>query len=529
MSVNQEAAYRAGPGSAVPDPRRWRALALLAIADFVVILDATIVNVALPSIGRGLHASTSDLSWVTSAYILTFGGLLMLGGRFADLFGRRRLFIGGLVLFGLASLAGGLSTSIGELIAFRALQGAGAAMLAPAARSIVVTLFEEGPERSRALGIWAAVAGSGSVVGLILGGVLTSSLGWRWVLFINVPITLGAAALAPVLIRESRAETTDRSIDYAGAALVTGGLVAILYALVHAGNAGWGSAETIGLLGLGAALLAVFTWVEGKVRAPLVPLRIFRIGQVRGANIAMPMVAAMVGFFFVFTLYLQDVLGYSAIEAGMASVPLGLILIIVAGLSSSVAERLGAKRVLLSGLAVFTGGVAWMTRISIHSAYLTDILGPILLIGTGLGLVFIALTIASVSGIEAEHSGVAGRLINMTQQAGGAIGLAVITAIITSHVHHYGPGPASFTGGLRDALIAAALIGAASLAGRPGTPAGPGTQSHPAGSSGPLRHLKGPRRCPPPGLGWSRVGGIVGCVSGASRIGSGRYVSSTSS
>ncbi|MFY9929574.1 MAG: MFS transporter [Streptosporangiaceae bacterium] len=465
MSVNQEAAYRAGPGSAVPDPRRWRALALLAIADFVVILDATIVNVALPSIGRGLHASTSDLSWVTSAYILTFGGLLMLGGRLADLFGRRRLFIGGLVLFGLASLAGGLSTQIGELIAFRALQGAGAAMLAPAARSIVVTLFEEGPERSRALGIWAAVAGSGSVVGLILGGVLTSSLGWRWVLFINVPITLGAAALAPVLIRESRAETTDRSIDYAGGALVTGGLVAILYALVHAGNAGWGSAETIGLLGLGAALLAVFTWVEGKVRSPLVPLRIFRIGQVRGANIAMLMVAAaMVGFFFVFTLYLQDVLGYSAIKAGMASVPLGLILIIVAGLSSSVAERLGAKPVLVSGLAVFTGGVAWMTRISIHSAYLTDILGPILGIGIGLGLVFIALTIASVSGIEAEHSGVAGGLINMTQQVGGAIGLAVITAIITSHVHHYGPGPASFTGGLRDALIAAALIGAASLA-----------------------------------------------------------------
>lgn len=322
MSVNQEAANRAGPGSAVPDPRRWRALGLLAIADFVVILDATIVNVALPSIGRGLHASTSDLSWVTSAYILAFGGLLMLGGRLADLFGRRRLFIGGLVLFGLASLAGGLSTSIGELIAFRALQGAGAAMLAPAARSIVVTLFEEGPERSRALGIWAAVAGSGSVVGLILGGVLTSSLGWRWVLFINVPITLGAAALAPVLIRESRAETTDRSIDYAGAALVTGGLVAILYALVNAGSVGWGSAETIGLLGLGAVLLGVFAWVEGKVRAPIVPLRIFRVGQVRGANIAMLMLAsAMVGFFFILALYLQDVLGYSAVKAGMASVP----------------------------------------------------------------------------------------------------------------------------------------------------------------------------------------------------------------
>lgn len=465
MSVNHAEAHLTPPGSASPDPRRWMALALLAIADFVVILDATIVNVALPSIGRDLHASTSDLSWVTSAYILTFGGLLMLGGRVADLFGRRRLFIAGLALFGLASLAGGLSTSIGVLIAFRALQGAGAAMMAPAARSIVVTLFEEGPERSRALGIWAAVAGSGSVVGLILGGVLTSELNWRWVLFINVPVTLGAAALAPVLISESRAETTRRSVDYAGAVLVTGGLVAILYALVNAGNVGWGSAETIGLLCLGAALLAVFTWVEGKIRTPLVPLRILRIGPVRGANIAMLMLAsAMVGFFFIFALYLQDVLGYSAVKAGLASVPLGLILFVVAGASSSAAERLGPKPVLLSGLAFFTAGVAWMTRISTHSSYLTVVLGPSLLIGTGLGLAFIALTIASVSGIEAGHSGVAGGLINMTQQVGGSIGLAVITAVITSHVHTHGPGLGSFTGGLRDALTVAAIIGAASFA-----------------------------------------------------------------
>jgi EmrB/QacA subfamily drug resistance transporter len=453
------------PTSASPDPRRWTALALLAIADFVVILDATIVNVALPSIGRSLHASTSGLSWVVSAYILAFGGLLMLGGRLADLFGRRRLFIGGLILFGLASLAGGLSSSIGELIAFRALQGVGAAMLAPAARSIVVTLFEEGPERSKALGIWAAVAGSGSVVGLILGGVLTSSLGWQWVLFVNVPVTLGAAALALILISESRADETDRSVDYAGAALVTAGLVAILYALVNAGNVGWASTETIGLLGIGAILLAVFAWAEGKVRAPLVPLRIFGVGQVRGANIAMVMLAAaMVGFFFVLTLYLQDVLRYSAIKAGIASVPLGLVLITVAGLSGPVAERLGAKPVLLSGLTVFTIGVAWMTRISIQGAYLTDILGPSLLVGIGLALAFVALTIASVSGIEAEHSGVAGGLINMTQQVGGSIGLAVITAVITSHAHGHVPSLVTFTGGLRDALTVAALIAAASVA-----------------------------------------------------------------
>ena len=454
------------PGfSADPDPRRWKALALLAVADFVVVLDATIVNVALPSIGRSLHASTSELSWVVSAYILAFGGLLMLGGRLADLFGRRRLFIGGLILFGLASLAGGLSTSIGELIAFRAIQGAGAAMLAPAARSIVVTLFEEGAERSKALGIWAAVAGSGSVVGLILGGVFTSTLGWQWVLFVNVPVTLGAAALAPFLILESRADGADHSVDYAGAALGTGGLIALLYALVNAGTVGWSSGQTIGLLGLGSILLAAFAWVESRVRSPLVPLRIFRIGPVRGANIAMLlMAAAMVGLFFVLTLYLQDVRGYSAIKAGLASVPLGVVLITVAGTSGPVAERIGVKPVLLSGLAIFTVGVAWMSRISVHGSYLTDVLGPSLIVGAGLALSFVALTIASVSGIEADDSGVAGGLINMTQEVGGAIGLAIITAVITSHVRGHTPGLDTFNGGLREALSVAAVMGAASVA-----------------------------------------------------------------
>jgi EmrB/QacA subfamily drug resistance transporter len=389
----------------------------------------------------------------------------MLGGRLADLFGRRRLFIGGLILFGLASLAGGLSTSIGELIAFRAIEGAGAAMLAPAARSIVVTLFEEGPERSKALGIWAAVAGSGSVVGLILGGVFTSTLGWQWVLFVNVPVTLGAAALAPFLIDESRAETTDHSVDYAGAVLSAGGLVAVLYALVNAGTVGWGSGQTIGLLSLGVILLAVFVWVEGKVRSPLVPLRIFRVGDVRGANIAMLlMAAAMVGLFFVLTLYLQDVKGYSAIKAGLASVPLGVVLITVAGTSGPVAERTGVKPVLLSGLAIFTVGVAWMSRISVHGSYLADVLGPSLVIGAGLALSFVALTIASVSGIEADEPGVAGGLINMTQEVGGAIGLAIITAVITSRVHGHLPGLDAFNGGLRWALSVAAVTGAASVA-----------------------------------------------------------------
>jgi EmrB/QacA subfamily drug resistance transporter len=448
----------------LPDPRRWLALALLAIADFVVILDGTIVNVALPSIGTHLHASTSALSWVISAYVLSFGGLLLLGGRLADVFGRRRLFIAGLIVFGLASLAAGLSSSIGELIALRAVQGAGAAALAPAARSIITTLFEEGPERGKAMGIWAAVAGSGSVVGLVLGGVLTSTLGWSWVLFVNVPVTLLAAALAPRLISESRAESTERSIDVTGAILVSGGLLAVLYALVNANTAGWGSVQTVGLLGLGAVLLVAFLWVEGKLRSPLVALDIFRNGQVRGANIAMVLIAAaMIGMFFVLSLYQQELQGYSALKAGLSGLPLGLVLITVAGLAGPVTERLGAKPVLLTGLAVFTAGVAWLSRIPLHGSYLTDVLGPSLIIATGLGLAFVAVTIAAADGIETEHAGLAGGLINMTQQVGGAIGLAVITVVATSHTHTGIQSAAAINDGFRAALLLAAGIAGAAV------------------------------------------------------------------
>ena len=445
---------------ASPNPRRWKALALLAVADFVVVLDATIVNIALPSIGRDLHASNSELSWVISTYILAFGGLLMLGGRLADLFGRRKLFIVGLIMFGLASLAGGLPTSIAELIAFRALQGAGAAALAPAARSIVTILFEEGPERSKALGIWAAVAGSGSVVGLILGGVLTSSLGWQWVLFVNVPVVLIAAALAPGLIDESRAQSTDRTIDWTGAILVTGGLVAALYALVRASDAGWGSVQTVGLLALGGGLLALFVWTESRLASPLVPLRIFRLHQVRGANIAMVLMAgAMVGLFFILTLYQQELEGYSALKAGLAQLPLGLVLIAVAGAAGPFTERVGARRVLVTGLVIFTAGVAWLSRIPLHGSYLADVLGPSLLIAVGLGLGFVALTIASTAGVDGNDAGLAGALINTTQQIGGATGLAVIASVAASYTHT-AHGPAAINDGFQAALIVAAGIAA---------------------------------------------------------------------
>jgi EmrB/QacA subfamily drug resistance transporter len=435
----------------------------VALADFVVILDATIVNIALPSIGRHFHASITELSWVVSAYILAFGGLLMLGGRLADLFGRRRLFVTGLVVFGFASLAGGLSSSIGELIAFRAIQGMGAAMLAPAARSIVQVLFEEGAERSKAMGIWAAVAGSGTVVGLILGGVLTSEFGWQWVFWVNVPVTFGAAVVAYWLVSESRAEVENRSLDVAGAFLVASGLVAVLYALVNANSAGWVSAQTLGLLGLGAVLLASFVWVESKVVAPLMPLHIFHLPNVRGANIAMVLTAAaMVGMFFVLSLYQQQLEGYSALSAGLSALPLAIVLVVVAGAAGPLTERMGPKPVLLAGLSAFTLGVAWLSRIPVHGSYVANLLGPDVIIGLGLGLTFVSITIASTLGVSNDRAGLAGGLINTTKQIGGAIGLAVITTVAASHagaVHS----AASVDSGFRAGLLVAAGIGAAAI------------------------------------------------------------------
>ena len=447
--------------TAPPDPRRWWALILLAVADFVVILDATIVNVALPTIGTDLHAGTGDLAWVVSAYVLAFGGLLLLGGRLADLFGRRRLFIAGLTLFGLASLAGGFATSIEQLIAARVVQGIGAAALAPAARSMLTVVFPAGAERARAMGVWAAVAGSGSVVGLVLGGILTTGLGWAWVLWVNVPIVLIAAAITPRLLDESRADAPDRSVDVVGAVLVTGSLVSALYALVQAGEAGWGSAQTVGLLALAAGLLALFVLVESRVAAPLVPLQVFRLGDVRGANIAMTvMAAAMVGLFFVLVLYTQQVLGWSALTSGLSQLPMGLALMTVAGLAGPLTERIGAKPVLVLGLAVFTAGLAWYAQLPAHGSYVADLLGPSLVVATGLGLAFVALTVASVSGVDPDHLGLAGGLITTTQQIGGALGLAIVTAVVASQTHGDSAGMSGIDDGLRAALFVVAGVAA---------------------------------------------------------------------
>ena len=415
------------------DPRRWAALALLALAQFVVVLDASIMNIALPSIGRAFDTPTEELSWVINAYVLTFGGFLLLAGRVADLLGRRRVFIAGLGLFGLASLAGGMSTGEGQLIAARAVQGLGAAILAPSALSIVTTIFREGAERNKALSVWGAVAGAGGVAGVLLGGVLTDAFGWEAVLLVNVPVALVAVLLAPRFIDESRADMAERSFDLAGATTVTGGLAALVYGLVEAAEAGWTSGRTLAAFGAAALLLVAFVVVERRASAPLVPFRVFRLRSVSGANLAMTLAgASMFGLFFVLSIYMQQILGYDALEAGLAQLPLALTLVVSASAASPLVERVGVKPVLLAGLLLFAAGLGWLAFIPADGTLLADILGPSLLIGAGLGLAFVPLTIAAVSGVSRDESGLASGLINTTQQIGGALGLAVLVAVATS-------------------------------------------------------------------------------------------------
>ena len=410
--------------------RRWQALALLAMTQFVVVLDAAIVNVALPSIGTALDFSQQNLQWVVNAYVLTFGGFLLLGGRAADLLGRRRMFMVGLIVFALASLAGGLAQTEGQLIAARAVQGLGGAILAPAALSIVAATFVEGAERNKAMGVWGAVAGSGGAAGVLLGGVLTDGLGWEWVFWVNVPIALGAAAIAPRLIGESRAHDLARRFDVAGALSVTVGLTVLVYALVDAESAGWGSTQTIALLAIAVALLAAFVVIELRSQQPLVPFRIFRNRPLLAANVTMLVfVAALFAMFFFISLYMQQVLGFEPLEAGLAYLPLSAGIIIAAGVASQLTTRLGVKPVLVPGLVLITIGLAWFSRVSAGGSFVADVLGPSVVCAVGAGMVFVPITIAAVAGVEERESGLASGLINTSQQIGGAIGLAILATI----------------------------------------------------------------------------------------------------
>ncbi|HEX7293793.1 MAG TPA: MFS transporter [Solirubrobacterales bacterium] len=443
--------------------RRWIALGLLCMAQFVVVLDASIVNVALPTIGEALDFTESNLSWVVNAYVLTFGGFLLLGGRMADLLGRRRVFMGGLVLFALASLAGGLATNAGQLIAARAVQGLGAAILSPAALSIVATTFRDGAERNKALGVWGAVAGSGGAAGVLLGGVLTDGLGWEWVLWVNVPIGIAAAAVAPSLIAESRDEDEVRTFDAAGAVSITAGLSILVYALVDANNAGWGSAQTIGLLCLSALLLIAFVAIELRSAKPLVPFSIFRIRTLTGANVVGLLVgASLFSMFFFISLYMQQVLGYSAIHAGLSYLPLSLVIIASAGIASQLVTKIGYKPVLATGLLFIFVGLLWFSRVSVGGGFTTDILGPSLFAAAGLGFAFVTTTIAAVSGVEEKEAGLASGLINTSQQIGGALGLAVLSTIAVSRTEDLTtagpPGADALTEGFQAAFLGGAGI-----------------------------------------------------------------------
>jgi EmrB/QacA subfamily drug resistance transporter len=448
--------------------RKWLALALLAAAQFVVVLDASIVNVALPSIGTALNFSQDNLSWVINAYTLTFGGFLLLGGRMADLLGRRRLFVGGLILFAGASFAGGLAQSDVWLIAARAVQGLGAALLSPAALSLVTEIFEEGPERNKALGVWGAVAGSGGAAGVLLGGMLTQWAGWEWVLFVNVPIGLAAAFLAPRLLPESKNEGA-RHFDIAGAVSVTAGLSLLVYSLVNANSAGWGSSTTLGLLAVAVVLIVAFVLVELRTKAPLVPFPgIFRVRTIRGINLTGLLIAmALFSMFFFISLYMQQVLGYDALKAGVAYLPLAVGIIISAGLASTLITRFGVKPVLVLGLLLTAIGLFWFAQISPNGSYVGDILFPALISAFGLGFAFVPMTVAAVAGVEPHEAGLASGLINTSQQVGGALGLAILAAIANSRTDSLSKAgdamPVALTEGFQSALLVGsgfAVVGA---------------------------------------------------------------------
>ena len=413
------------------------ALLLLAMTQFVLVIDASIVNVAMPSIGRALKFSQADLSWVVNAYTLTFGGCLLLGGRLADLLGRRRMFTIGLILFSGASLAGGLAQSEAWLIAARAVQGLGGAIVSPAALSIIITTFSEGPERNRALGVWGAVAGAGGAAGVLLGGILTTGLSWRWVLFVNVPIGLASASLAPRLLPESRAQTDTRSFDLPGAVTVTAGLALLVYALVDAVNVGWGSTTTLVRLAGTVVLIGTFLVLESRRRSPLMPFSIFRLPTLRGSNtVALLIGMSLFSMFFFISLYMQQVLHYSALKAGLSYLPLAVGIIVAAGAASAAVTRLGFKPVLITGLLLIAGALLWFSRVPAYGgSFMSNLLGPSLLAAFGLGLSFVPVTIGAMIGTRPHEAGLASGLVNTAQQVGGALGLALLSTVANSRTH----------------------------------------------------------------------------------------------
>jgi EmrB/QacA subfamily drug resistance transporter len=420
-----------------PDPKRWQALAVLSVAYLMVVLDVSIVNVALPSIQKSLHFSTSGLEWVVSGYALTFGGFLLLGGRSGDLLGRRRVFMAGLVLFSVFSLLCGLATSPALLITTRALQGAAGAVLSPSVFSIVSVTFQEGSERNRALGILGAVSGSGAAIGLLLGGVLTEFVGWEWIFFVNVPIGLGVLLVVPRVVRESRAPELARHFDVAGAVTVTAGLMLLVYALTRAPSVGWGSAETIASFVGFAVLTAAAVFIEQRSRSPLVDLKIFRRRTLTAANvIGLLLGTILFGMFFLLTLYQQDVLGFSPLTTGVHNLAIALTVIVASTISQALVTRVGVKPVLMVGLALLGGGLAYFTQIPVNGHYFWNLFPGFLLIGVGLGFAFVPVSIAALSGVTSREAGLASGLITTSQQIGGGLGLAILTTVSTTRTNN---------------------------------------------------------------------------------------------
>ena len=443
--------------------RHWLVtVVVVCLAQFMVILDATITNVALPSIQSDLHFGAADLQWVVNVYMLVFGGFLLLGGRAGDLFGRRKLFLAGVSLFTFASLLDGLATSPGFLVGARALQGLGAALVAPAALSIITTTVPEGPDRAKALGAFAAISGGGGAVGLLLGGLLTDALSWEWVFFVIVPVGLITLALALRFVPESRADDRRGGFDLIGATLVTSGLVLLTYAIVKAQDFGWGSPRTLGL-GAGAlALLVAFAFVQNHREAPLVKLSIFRTRTLTTANaVTLLLLSGMNAFFFFGSLYFQQIKGYNALESGAAFVPMTVGIIAGSVISQRLIARFGVKAVLLGGMILGAAGLAWMTGLTPESDYATGFLPGILLLALGIGNAFVPLTLVATGGVAPDDQGLASGLFNTSQQIGGALGLAVLSTFAISATNGFG-------GARADALVhgytVAFAIGAGLLA-----------------------------------------------------------------
>jgi EmrB/QacA subfamily drug resistance transporter len=450
-----------------PDPRRWQALALVCVAMFMTVLDVSIVNVALPSIKTALSVAEKDLQWIITAYSIAFGGFLLLGGRAGDLLGRRRMFMIGIALFSVASLACGLAGSIGVLVAARVGQGLGAAIISPATLSIIMTTFEEGSERNKALGIWGAMGGSGAAAGVLFGGILTKYAGWEWIFFVNVPVGAIVLALTRPLVRESRMPGL-RGFDFVGAATITSSLALLVYGISKAPDVGWSSGQTIGFLAGAAVILAAFLVIESRHPAPMMPFRIFRVRTVTGANVVGFLLGALVfANFFLLTLYVQQVLHYSALKAGLTFLATAGTVIPVAGLSQALVTRIGVRPVLVTGLALLTGGMLWYAQVPVHGSFVPDLLPGYLMVGFGLAFSFIPMSIAALAGVEHDEAGLASGLINTSQQIGGALGVAIAATVAFTHANTLLAGghdaPSAQTSGFSLAFWVLAAVGAVSV------------------------------------------------------------------